>query len=135
MGEIPVHLSAVLVAAIVRMVIGAVWYSPALFVKPWYRLTGVTEAQMKAGMAKALAVDFVGSLLMAFVLAHVIRFGGATTVLQGLSVGFFVWLGFVAVVTIGAVTFEGKPLKLFLLNNGYLLLSLLAMGAILAVWG
>ena len=135
MGEIPIHLSAVLVAAILRMVIGAVWYYPALFVKPWYRLTGVTEAQMKAGMAKALAVDFVGSLLMAFVLAHVIRFGGATTVLQGLSVGFFVWLGFVAVVTIGAVTFEGKPLKLFLLNNGYLLLSLLAMGAILAVWG
>jgi hypothetical protein len=135
MREIPIHLSAVLVAAIVRMVIGAVWYSPALFVKPWYRLTGVTEAQMKAGMAKALAVDFVGSLLMAFVLAHVIRFGGATTVLQGLAVGFSVWLGFVAVVTIGTVTFERKPLKLFLLNNGYLLLSLLAMGAILAVWG
>jgi hypothetical protein len=135
MREIPIHLSAVLVAAILRMVIGAVWYSPALFVKPWYRLTGVTEAQMKAGMAKALAVDFVGSLLMAFVLAHVIRFAGATTVLQGLAVGFFVWLGFVAVVTIGTVTFERKPIRLFLLNNGYLLLSLLAMGAILAVWG
>ena len=135
MGEIPIHLSAVLVAAIARMVIGAVWYSPALFVKPWYRLTGVTEAQMKAGMAKALVVDFVGSLLMAFVLAHVIRFGGATTVLQGLAVGFFIWLGFVAVVTIGTVTFERKPFQLFLLNNGYLLLSLLAMGAILAVWG
>jgi hypothetical protein len=69
------------------------------------------------------------------VLAHVIRFAGATTVLQGLAVGFFVWLGFVAVVTIGTVTFERKPIRLFLLNNGYLLLSLLAMGAILAVWG
>jgi hypothetical protein len=134
MGEVPIHLSAVLVAAIVRMVIGAVWYSPALFVKAWYRLTGVTEAQMKAGMVKALVVDFVGSLLMAFVLVHVIRLGGATTVLQGLTIGFFVWLGFVAVVTIGTVTYERKPLQLFLLNNGYLLLSLLAMGVILAVW-
>jgi len=116
------------------MVIGAVWYSPALFVKPWYRLTGVTAAQMKAGMAKALAVDFVGSLLMAFVLVHVIRFGGATAVLQGMAVSFSVWLGFVAVVTVGTVTYERKPFQLFLLNNGYLLLSLLAMGGILAVW-
>ncbi len=134
MRDIPIHLFAVLVAAVVRMVIGAVWYSPALFVKPWYRLTGVTAAQMKAGMAKALAVDFVGSLLMAFVLVHVIRFGGATTVLQGMAVSFSVWLGFVAVVTVGTVTYERKPFQLFLLNNGYLLLSLLAMGGILAVW-
>ena len=37
--------------------------------------------------------------------------------------------------TIGSVTYERKPFMLFLLNNGYLLLSLLAMSAILAVWG
>ena len=135
MQEVSIHLFPVLVAAIARMVIGAVWYSPALFLKRWHKLTGVTQKQMKAGMPKALAVDFVGSLLMAFVLVHAIRFSYATTPLQGLAVGFFNWLGFVAVATIGSVTYEGKPFKLFLLNNGYLLLSLLAMSAILAVWG
>ncbi len=98
-------------------------------------MTGITEEQMKAGMGKALVVDFVGSLVMAFVLVHVIRYAGATTVLQGLAVGFFCWLGFVAVTTISTVTYERKPFKLFLLSNGYLLISLLAMGAILAVWG
>ena len=86
-------------------------------------------------MVKALGVDFVGSLLMAFVLVHIIRFGDATTPLQGLAVGFSIWLGFVAAVTISTVTYERKPFELFLLKNGYLLLSLLAMGAILAVWG
>ena len=90
---------------------------------------------MNEGMAKALAVDFVGSFLMAFVLVHAIRYAEATTVPQGMAVGFFNWLGFVAVVTIGNVTYERKPFKLFLLINGYLLISLLVMGALLAVWG
>ncbi len=72
---------------------------------------------------------------MAFVLVHAIRYAGAVTVPQGLAVAFFNWLGFVAVVTIATVTYERKPFRLFLLNNAYLLLSLLVMGAILAVWG
>ena len=49
-------------------------------------------------------------------------------------VGFFNWLGFVAVATLGSVTFEKRPLKLYLINNGYLFLALLLMGAVLAIW-
>ncbi len=135
MRQIPINFLALLVAAVAKMVIGAVWYSPPLFLRPWRRLTGITEQQMKEGMGKALIVDFVGSLLMAFVLVHAIRYAGAVTVPQGLAVAFFNWLGFVAVVTIATVTYERKPFRLFLLNNAYLLLSLLVMGAILAVWG
>jgi hypothetical protein len=45
-----------------------------------------------------------------------------------------VWLGFVAVATLGSVTFEKRPLNLYLINNGYLLLALLLMGVVLAVW-
>jgi hypothetical protein len=135
MRGIPIHFFAILGAAVAKMVLGALWYSPALFVKPWQRLTGITDEQMKAGMTEALVVDFIGSLVMAFVLAHVVRYAGATSALQGLAVGFFCWLGFVAVATISTVTYERKPFKLFLLGNGYLLIALLAMGAILAVWG
>jgi uncharacterized protein DUF1761 len=135
MRGIPIHFFAILGAAIAKMVLGALWYSPVLFVRPWQRMTGITDEQMKAGMAKALVVDFIGSLVMAFVLAHVIRYAGATTVLEGLAVGFWCWLGFVAVATVTTVTYERKPFNLFLLSNGYLLIALLAMGAILAVWG
>lgn len=135
MREIPIHFFAILGAAAAKMAIGALWYSPALFLNHWLKLSGITEKQIKEGMGKALVVDFVGSLLMAFVLVHAIRYAGATTVPQGLAVGFFNWLGFVVVVTIGNVTYERKPFGMFLLNNGYLLISLLAMGAILAVWG
>ncbi len=135
MREIPIHFFAILGATITRVVIGALWYSPALFLNTWLKLAGVTEAQMKEGMGKAVAVDVVGSFIMAFVLVHAVRYAGATTAPEGMAVGFFNWLGFVAVVTIGTVTYERKPFKLFLLNNGYFLISLVVMGAILAVWG
>ena len=135
MREIPLHLGAILGATVAKMACGALWYSPPLFVKPWMRMTGITQDQMKQGMAKALMVDFIGSFLMAFVLVHAIRYAEAVTVLQGIAVGFLNWLGFVAVATISTVTYERKPFSLFLLNNGYQLLSLLVMGAILAVWG
>jgi hypothetical protein len=38
------------------------------------------------------------------------------------------------VATLGSVTFEKRPLNLYLVNNGYLLLALLLMGAVLVVW-
>ncbi|HEX2385907.1 MAG TPA: DUF1761 domain-containing protein [Candidatus Binatia bacterium] len=135
MKEIPIHFLPLLAAAIARMVIGALWYSPVLFLPTWYRVSGVTEAEMKAGMTRAIAIDFLGSLIMAFVLLHAVKYAGAATAAQGMAVGFFNWLGFIAVVTIGTVTYLRKPLQLFFVQNGYLLLSLLAMGAILAVWG
>lgn len=135
MPNISVNVFALGGAALVKMALGALWYSPALFLKPWLSLTRTTEEQMKERMAQALAVDILGSFVMAFVLVHAIRYAGAVTAPQGMAVAFWNWLGFVAVSTIGTVTFERKPFKLFLLNNGYTLLSLLMMGAILAVWG
>lgn len=135
MREIPINLFAIISAAAAKVLIGALWYSPALFLRNWLHLTGITEEEMKAGMGKAIAVDVVGSLIMAFVLLHAVRYAGATTAAQGTAVGFFNWLGFVVVVTIGTVTYERKPFRLFLLNNGYLLISLLVMGAMLAAWG
>lgn len=135
MREIPLHFFPILGAALAKMAVGALWYSPALFLKPWLQMTGVTEEQMKRRFPKAIVVDFIGSFLMSFVLVHAIRYADATTALSGLAVGFLNWLGFVAVATIVTVTYEGKPFKFFLLNNGYLLISLLIMGAILGVWG
>ena len=135
MREIPINFFAVLSAAAAKVLIGALWYSPALFLRSWLQLSSVTEDEMKAGMTKAVLIDVIGSFLMAFVLVHAVRYAGATMAFQGMAVGFFNWLGFVAVVTIGTVTYERRPFKLVLLNNGYLLISLLVMGAMLAVWG
>ena len=134
MRGIPINFFALLSATGAKVLIGALWYSPVLFLRKWLKLSGVAEEELKANFARAVTVDVIGSLIMAFVLAHAVRYAGVTTAALGGAVGFLNWLGFVAVVTIGTVTYERKPFELFLLNNGYLLLSLVVMGAMLAVW-
>jgi hypothetical protein len=134
MRELQLHILPILGATVARMALGALWYSPVLFLKLWMNLTGISEQQMKQGMGGKIAGDILGSFVMAFVMAHMVGWAGVTEVLGGLAVGFLCWIGFVAVSSLNTVTYEKRPFKLFALHNGYNLLSLLAMGVILAVW-
>ena len=138
---VPVNYLAVFFAAVLSMALGYAWYGP-LFGKPWMKLMGITKESMKgmkgSDMQKLYGMQFVGSLVMAFVLSHVLVFAskylGESGVSAGLQTGFWNWLGFVAPVTLGSVLWEGKSWKLWLLNNGYYLVTLMAMGTVLAVW-
>jgi hypothetical protein len=77
MQEFPINWFAILAAVIIKQAIGAFWYSPALFGPSWCKLAGVSEAEMKAGLVKALIPDVIGSALMAFVLVHAVHYAGA----------------------------------------------------------
>ncbi|MBI4132648.1 MAG: DUF1761 domain-containing protein [Candidatus Sungbacteria bacterium] len=140
MPQVPINYLAVLAAAIASFVLGFLWYGP-LFGKQWKNLMGFTDESMKAMKMTPLSSmigGFITSLVMSYVLAHALifaaRYLGTTGISAGLMAGFWNWLGFVATVTLGAVLWEGKSWKLWLLNNGYWLLSLLGMGVILALW-
>jgi len=134
MHPVDINWLALAVAVLAKVILGALWYSPIAFVGPWSRLAGVTHEQMKSSMPKALPVDIISGILMAFVLVHAVRYAGAVGIGQGAAVGFFNWLGFVAATHITGVFWERRPLGLFLINAGYLLVALLVMGAILASW-
>lgn len=139
---VPVNYIAILIAAVASMVIGFVWYGP-LFGQMWIKGMGWSKADMKKAQAKGMMTQyslmFVGSLVMAYVLAHALIFAATYTKTSGISAGLMVglwnWLGFVAPVTLTSVLWEGKSWKMWLLNNGYYLVTLCAMGAILAFWG
>jgi hypothetical protein len=68
------------------------------------------------------------------VLAHFVKFTGAETAASGALTGFWLWLGFVVTTNLESVIFEGRPLGLYLISNGYHLVGMLGMGALLAVW-
>lgn len=141
MVQVPVNYMAVIIAAVVNMVVGFLWFGP-VFGKMWIAMMGWTPQQMeeakKKGMTKSYAIAFFGSLLMAYVLAHSLIFAGTYTQTSGISAGLMVgvwnWLGFVVPVLFAMVLWEGKSWKLWSLNAGYYLVSLLIMGTILAVW-
>ncbi|HXP76005.1 MAG TPA: DUF1761 domain-containing protein [Stellaceae bacterium] len=134
MHDIAINWLALIVAALARMILGAVWYSPAVLLKPWLAAAGITEAQMKTRFPKALVADVVGSLLMAFALAHLVKFAGAESVGYGAGFGFLTWLSFIAVTTFSATLYEHRPIKLWLIGNSYHAIALMIMGAILAAW-
>lgn len=138
---VPINYMAVIAAAIVSMITGYLWYGP-LFGKLWMKEMGLSKEKMdkdmKKGMGKSYGLMFAGSLVMSYVLAHSIVFASSYLKMTGLPAGimsgFWNWLGFVAPVTLGSILWEGKSVRLWMLNNGYYLVTLSAMGAVLALW-
>ena len=138
---VPVNYLAVFGASVVSMILGYLWYGPLLG-KPWMKLMGWTKEGMKgmnqSEMMKMYGLQFLGSLFMSFVLAHALIFASAylneSGISAGLQTGFWNWLGFIAPVTLVSVLWEGKPWKLWLLNNSYYLVSLMSMGVLLSLW-
>jgi uncharacterized membrane protein YjjP (DUF1212 family) len=129
-----INLLAVLAATIARMALGGIWYSPPVFGRTWMALAGRSPEDVRAQMPKALAVDLITSLVMAFVLAQAVRYAGAGNIVQGAAVGFYAWLGFIATTTAGVAVYERRPLRLLQITNGWQVISLVVMGAILAAW-
>jgi hypothetical protein len=136
-GDFMLHANfiAVLVGAIINMVVGAVWYSPLLFAKEWMKLTGkkMTSSDKNAAN-KMYGISFVISLVLSYVLAHFLFFTSAHTAVEGVKTALWVWVGFVTATQLPSFLFEGRPTKLFAINAGYYLVSLVIMGAVLANW-
>ena len=133
-----VNFIAVFVAAIASMIIGFVWYSPFAFGKMWMGEMGISakkvaDKKKKQNMPVTLGISFIAALVMAYVLAHIISYAQAKTVLEGAQAGFWLWLGFVATTMLSSVLFGGKSVKLFIINSAHYLVVLLVMGAILTV--
>ena len=135
-----VNVWAVLVCAVATMVVGFLWYSPALFANPWMVLMGFDPndkaklAEMQKSAGPSYAMSFVASILSAFVLGKLIAVAGAATAYDGLKIGMVVWLGFVTTVQLTNALFSRQRNKLYLINTGYQLVCYLVMGAILGVW-
>lgn len=135
-----VNYLAVLVAAVVSFLLGWLWHSPMMFGKMYMKLSNMDKMDkkkmdaMKKGMGRSLFLQFVATLIMSYVLAYFLNYSQAKTIIDGVMVGFWAWIGFVATVMIGMVIWERKPVNLFLINAGHVLASLIVMGAILAVW-
>jgi hypothetical protein len=125
---------AIVVCAVIVWMLGAAWYSPLLFAKPWVAIVGRKMGEKPVGVYKGMIGSLIGDLFLCFVLAHVILWSGAEGYLGGAHMGLLMWGGFFAAVMYPQSIYEGRPLKYFLINSGYWLISLLVVGAVLAVW-
>ena len=130
-----IDLWIVVLAGVIGMVIGMLWYSQMFFGKAWQRMSGISDEAMKRHK-NAMGPSMLGGLIAQFVMAYVLAmlvevFGVLETFSDGVWLGFIVWLGFVATTMLGVVLWEHKPIKLYFINSFYWLVSMAVMGGIL----
>ena len=136
MDNVTLNYAAILVAAIVNMVIGALWYSPLLFGNIWMKAMKFSKNEMKGDkyMGARYAVAFLVGLLMIYIMAHYVSAFEANTASMGAQAAFWPWLGFMVPVLAGDILWNGKPISVFVINASHYLVALLMAGVILATW-
>ena len=124
---------AILVAAIVAFMLGAVWYAPAVFGKAWKRANGFGADEPPKATGPMMILAFVLTLVMSANLAMFLN-DPKTTLAWGATAGFLAGFGWV-VMGMGIVSiFERRPWSYVLVNGGFLTVALVVMGAILGGW-
>lgn len=129
-----VNYWAVVVAAIINMVVGALWYSPVLFSKAWMKFSGLKTMGSKNGAGFGYAITTVAALVQTFVLAVFTVSLNVTDPWVGACLGLTVWIGFAVTTSISDYVFAQRSKKLFVLNQGYYAVVLAINGAVLAMW-
>jgi hypothetical protein len=125
-----INLAAVLVAGIIHMAIGLIWFMPGFFGKQWMELT---KQEMKPAR-QWIPAGIIGHQVMALVLAVVVYLANATTIIEGAVIGALLWIGFAVTLETGELIWEKIPFKLFAIRIGNHFVGLSVAGAILAVW-
>ena len=137
MQHVSMHFNhlAIIACGVMLWVLGAIWYSPALFAKPWMAILGITKGSSKRGtLVLGMISSFICDIVIAFILEHLIVWSGAPTFGWGVFIGCLAWVGVYGSINLPQNIYEGRPFKLFAINGGYWLLGLALTGGILAVW-
>jgi hypothetical protein len=126
---IEINQLAILVASLLGVAVGSIWYSPLVFGTAWMKSVGITPEDLeslRSRLAPALGWALTTNLIFFFLLAHALRLAESAAVSEAL-------LGFGLVVFIGAamssmVVWEKRPLTYVLIHVGYA--SVLVAGGI-----
>lgn len=133
MEDMIINHWAVLVAAISDFAVGALWFSPVLFYKPWLKENNLTEEILKKGNTAVIyGVSFILALIISYNLAFFLG-DAKTDTLWGLTAGFLAGIWAAAGFAIIAL-FEKKSFKYMLIDCSYLLVAFALKGLIIGAW-
>jgi len=127
-----VRAAAVVTAALAAFVMSGLYYSPLVLGHAWRALDPATAAMspppwmMLAEVARTLVV----ALVIARLLAQ-LRVGGWRAALR---LAIWLWLGFSAMMWVGAIMWQHTPWQLAAIHAGDWLLKLLLIAGILGSW-
>jgi hypothetical protein len=131
-----VNYLAVLVAAVAAFMLGWVWYSPALFAKPWAAENQLMMERHKSNppaMGPLLATAFVCALIAAYAMAVLLVTPQHHSLAIGLKRGFVVGVCLIATAFGGSYVFEAKTLRHWMINAGFYVVQSTLIGAVLGL--
>ncbi|MDE1875050.1 MAG: DUF1761 domain-containing protein [Patescibacteria group bacterium] len=130
----------VIVATVVVMAIGYVWYSPILFGGLWMKSKGFTTESLKEkSKARSMAPVWGGMVLSTFIMAVVVAALFQSLIITSLGgmllLAVCVWAAFSIHAAIGDYAFGGEPTAAFLIKIGHELVAIVALCLIIGIWG
>ena len=132
---------AVIVCVVVSMITGSIWYNPKTFFPVWWKVVGKGDEEpgMKGNMGMTWGLTVLSSLVQAIAMAFMVDAMGnlmpaGPTLATGASIGFMLWLGFIAPTYLVNKLFAGHGLKIWAIETGNHLVNFLLFGAILGAW-
>lgn len=123
---------AIVVAAIAAFVLSSLYYSPLLLGNVWRNVDPVARTvSPSAGRAFG---EFVRTLVIAFVVAHLVSHLGARDWKSALGLAVWLWFGFSAMMWIGAIMWEKTPWQVAAIHSGDWLIKIALIAAVVGVW-
>lgn len=127
-----INYFAMLVAALISFVLGAVWYNPKVFGTAWMIENGFKEEDFEGvNQGKVFGLAFLCYLVSSLFLA---MFIGPEDATFGLLAGLFTAVAFIGTSIAINYLFERKSFKLWLINVSYSVVCYAIMGYVLGAW-
>lgn len=130
MNTADLNVWAVLVATLTTMVLGFLWYSPALFGNAWMKQIGLKKEDISGGSPLTYVFTALTALGGAFILALLFTMSDDQTIGTGVALGLLVGLSIALKVGMNYL-FESRTFKLFLITSGYHLVSYAIAGIVI----
>jgi hypothetical protein len=139
MTEIFSHVNwlAVPVATIAYFILGAIWYSKALFAPKWAALVGIDMSdpnKNKEGLGKMLLGTFILIAITCIALVLLVVRMDLFVLSSGLKLGALTGLCFATTAVSISFIYESRPTALYFIDCGYHVAGHIAAAIILVMW-
>jgi hypothetical protein len=127
---------AILVAAIAYFMLGAIWYSKALFAGKWAAAVGINmnDPDKSKGLAKMMIGSFLLILVTCIGIAFLVNRFDLTLLPSGLKLGLITGICFATTAVSISFIYESRPTVLYFIDCGYHLVGHIAAAIILVLW-
>ena len=135
-----INYLALFVSAIAAFAVGAIWFGPKTFFPVWWKLQGrkPEEAAGSGNVGLMFALTFVGQLAAGFAAALVLKLeelaGFTVNAATGLQVGLLLGVFVAAAASLSHRLFAGQGYRVWLIEVGSDICSIVVMALILSVW-